>query len=78
MGELIYGKGGWGLALLTWPSWGGSKCVSSPGSWPASGNAAQGSVTNPGGRGGNQSTEGSQVTCEEAWLGAWRLHQGAE
>lgn len=29
-------------------------------------------------RGGSQSTEGSQVTCEEAWLGAWRLHRGAE
>lgn len=52
------GKGDGGLALLTRPYWGGGKCVSSPGSWPASGNAAQGSVTNPGGRGGSQSSEG--------------------
>lgn len=74
------GRGDGGLALLTRPCWGGGKCVSSPGSRPASGNAAQGSVTNPGRQGGGQAARaprGSQVTCEEAWLGAGRLHRGA-
>lgn len=61
------------LALL-----GGQQVRQQPRVPPASGNAAQGSVTNPGGQGGSQSIEGSQVTCEEAWLGAWRLCRGAE
>lgn len=59
MGELIYGKGGWGYCSSHPALLGGGKCVSSPGSWPASGNTAQGSVTNPGSRrGGSLSIEG--------------------
>lgn len=77
MGELIYGKGGWGASSSHPALPGGGKCVSSPGSWPASGNAAQGSVTNRAGRRGSQSARGSQVTREAAWLWAWRLHRGA-
>lgn len=37
-----------------------SKCVSSPGSWPASGNAARGSVTNRAGGGGAAGAQGGE------------------
>lgn len=46
------GKGDGGSLFSPGLLGGGSKCVSSPGAWPASGSAAQGSVTNPGGQEG--------------------------
>ena len=42
------------------PAQGGGKCVSSPGSWPASGNAAWGSVTNRAGGGGAAGAQGGE------------------
>lgn len=42
------------------PARGGGKCVSSLGSWPASGNAARGSVTNRAGGGGAAGAQGGE------------------
>lgn len=79
MGELIYGKGGWGAcsshqALLR--VGGNGKCVSSLSSWPASGNTAQGSVTNPGSGGGSQSTEGESGDLRGSWAGGLQAAPG--
>lgn len=78
MGELIYGKGGWGACSSHPALLGGGKCVSSPSSWPASGNAAQGSVTNPGSSRGSLSTEGESGDLQGSRAGGLEAAPGCK
>lgn len=81
MGELTYGKGGWGAcsshqALLGWGCAASASAAPAPGLPPEMQPGAQSRTQAAGGAAG--ALRGSQVTCEEAGLGGWRLRLGAE